>query len=260
MKSYLKIVTINLCEEFPGSKPGLLNRWIFILSQVKGDIVFLQEINSYHFERLSKELGLEILNINYKEGTSVLINPNKLIVVGNNEVKLIDSHIKPIYIGGLHLDDIPSLIHHLNNKIYKSNEIIPVSTSMTKILKLCTSHRSPRLKQELAKAKRYDRAIIAGDFNEPSHLDLDNIKVPVSLLFEASGFKDTYFYANEKKNTNTENGYTWPASYMYEDEPGQRIDMIYTKKIKCVRSVVYDGSNELKWISDHKMVISDLEI
>ena len=259
MKSYLKIVTINICEEFPGAKSGLLNRWIFILSQVKGDIIFLQEINSYNIERLSDELGLHILNINNKEGTCILINPDKLTIVGKNEVTLFNSNRKPIYVGGLHLDDIPSLIHHLNNKIYKSDEIIPVSTSMTKIIKLCIKNRSPRLKQELAMAEKYDRAIIAGDFNEPSHLDLDNIKVPVSLLLEAYGFKDTFFYAN-KKDTNKANGFTWPASHMYKDEPGQRIDMIYAKDIKCVRSVIYDGASKFKWISDHKMVISDLEI
>jgi len=146
MKHNIRILTINLCDEFPGKKSILLNKWILILSKIKGDILFLQEVNSYNIERLANTLGLKMLNINNSEGTSVLINPKKLIIVDNNLVKLVNSRKTPIYIGNIHLDDVPSVMHHMNNMIYKSDVSIPISSSKEKILKLCAVRRIPRLK------------------------------------------------------------------------------------------------------------------
>ena len=258
MERTLRILTINMCAESPGNKPSLLNKWILILSKIKGDILFLQEANLYNIEKLAADLELKILNVDNLEGTSVLINPKKLTIVDDNLVKVIKSRKEPIYIGNLHLDDVPSVLHHMNNMTYKSSKTIPISSSKNKILKLCAEHRLPRLKQELVKAKKYERAILAGDFNEPSHLDLDNLKVPVSNLLEKNGFIDTFWYANP--NVEEAHGYTWPAGSLYKKEPGQRIDMIYTKNMKIVYSIVYDGPKMSKWISDHKMIITDLEI
>jgi endonuclease/exonuclease/phosphatase family metal-dependent hydrolase len=258
MKHHLKIVTINMCTEFPKKRRALLDKWIFVLSQIKADIIFLQEMESFNVERLANALGLKILTIHQFEATCVLLNPNKLTIVDNCTVKLVNSRIEPFYIGGLHLTDIPSVTHHLNHIVYKSSETIPLNTSMEKILKLCEKNRVPRVNEELLNSKEFRRAIIAGDFNEPSHLDLDKIHVPVSKLFEKHGFVDTYWYANKKGKK--EDGYTWPASLMYKTEPDQRIDMIYTKNMKIVRSNVCDCSDSIKWISDHKMVITDVEI
>jgi endonuclease/exonuclease/phosphatase family metal-dependent hydrolase len=193
--------------------------------------------------------------VNNSEGTCVLVNPKKLTILDNNLVKILNSRKEPIYIGNLHLDDIPSVMHHMNNMVYKSSVSIPISSGKAKILKLCIEHRIPRLKQELVKANQYSRAIIAGDFNEPSHLDLDNINVPVSKLLAKNGFIDTYWHANKPEDK--EYGYTWPVSSLYKKEPSQRIDMIYTKNLKVIDSVVF---NSLNWISDHNMVVTDVEI
>ena len=55
-------------------------------------------------------------------------------------------------------------------------------------------------------------------------------------------------------------GYTWPSGKMYENEPKQRIDFIYTKNVKKItKSFVYNNENN-EWLSDHKMVITDIEI
>jgi endonuclease/exonuclease/phosphatase family metal-dependent hydrolase len=241
---------MNLCNENPTKKTTLLNKWINVFSKMKGDVIFLQEINSYNLEKLVGELGMKLLNINNLENTCVLINPHKLTIIDNTHVKL-KSGIKPIFIGGIHLDDIPSLPHHMNNMVYKSSETVPLSYSMDKLLKMCTKRRLPRVKAELATIKNNERAIIAGDFNEPSHLDLDKIKVPVSKEFEKQGFVDAYRYINED-----EPGFTWPAGTFYKKEPVQRVDIIYVKGIKIVDSETYDTGD--KWISDHKMVIADL--
>ena len=254
----LKVATVNMCTEFPERKPELLDKWISVLSKIKADIVFLQEIESFNVERLANGLGLKILTINQFEATSVLVNPHKLSIVDNNVVRLNNSKKDPFYIGGLHLDDIPSVTHHLHNVLYKSSRTIPLGSNMRTIMKLCAENRVPRARAELTRAKKYSRAIIAGDFNEPSHLDLDDVNVPVSKLFEKHGYKDTYWFVN--KTTSLEEGFTWPASLMYKNEPKQRIDMIYSKNMKIARSMVYDGKNSEKWISDHKLVITELEM
>ena len=258
MKRYLRVLTVNLCHECPARKTTLINKWIKHLTKVKGDILFLQEVSAYNLEKLAIELGLKILNINNEEGTCVLINPYKLTIVDNNVVTLKTDNA-PIYIGGMHLDDIPSVPHHMNNMVYKSSVIVPLSYSLDQVLKLCAKRRMPRVKEEMEKAKKYKRAIIAGDFNEPSHLDL-NIDTPVSIEFEKNKFIDTYRDFRPPFSINYDTGYTWPAGILYKTGPLQRIDIIYTKNFKTVDSYVYEGDGGAKWISDHKIVIADLEV
>jgi len=254
MKQIIRIATINLCDENPVKKSTLIIEWITVLSKFNIDILFIQEIYTYNVEKIASELGLKLLNINNFEGIAVFINPVKLVIIDNTHIK-IKSGRKPIYIGGIHLDDVPSLPHHMNNMLYKSTVTIPLSYSMSQILQLCAKRRLPRIKEELKNIKQNDRAIIAGDFNEPSHLDLENIKTPVSIELEKNGFIDTYRYINKNSL-----GHTWPAGKFYKKQPKQRIDFIYTKNIKVVGSDIYDNDNDSTWLSDHKMVVSDVNL
>lgn len=254
MTKIIRIATINLCDENPTKKSTLVTEWITVLSKCNIDILFIQEIYKYNIEKIASELGLKLLNINNFEGTCVFINPSKLVIIDNTHIK-IKSGRKPIYIGGIHLDDVPSLPHHMNNMLYKSSETIPLSYSMSQLLDLCTKRRLPRIKEEMKDIKPNDRAIIAGDFNEPSHLDLENIKTPVSIELEKNGFVDTYRHINKGLL-----GHTWPAGKFYKKQPKQRIDFIYTKNLKVVGSDIYDNDNDSTWLSDHKMVISDINL
>ena len=257
MKHKLRIVTANLCNESIGKKTTLINKWITHLMNIKGDIIFLQEVNAYNLEKLATELGLKILNINHSEGTSVLIDPHKFTIIDNNVITF-KADKTPCYVGAIHLDDIPSVPHHINHMLYKSSEIIPLKCSLDQILKMSAKRRLPRIKTELEHAKKYKRAIIAGDFNEPSHLDLE-LDLPVSTEFERSGFIDTYRSVHLRKSDQYEPGYTWPANALYRDEPVQRIDMIYAKGVTTEKSFLYDGTTGLtKWISDHKILITDI--
>ena len=90
MGQNVRILTINLCDEFSGKKTVLLNKWVLILSKIKADILFLQEVTSYNIESLSNSLGLKIVNINKLEATSILVNHKKLLILDNNLVKLIN--------------------------------------------------------------------------------------------------------------------------------------------------------------------------
>ena len=251
MKHNVRILTLNLCYEYPDKKINILKKWIKILSDIKGDIIFLQEIYSYNIEKLASELGLKILNIDNIESTSVLINPNKLMIDTNNSVTIVGSKKLPIYIGNIHLDDIPSVPYHINHLVYSNK--IPLSYTLDKIIQLCAIHRLPRIKKEIIKTKQFKKAIIGGDFNEPSHLDTEynKFKLPVSIEFKKHNFIDTFHYINPD-----ELGYTWPAGILYKNKTPQRIDMIYTKGIKIIESKIF--CNVPKWMSDHKMVITDI--
>jgi endonuclease/exonuclease/phosphatase family metal-dependent hydrolase len=250
MNHHLRIITINLCNEYPGKKDGLLTRWINILTKTKGDVIFLQEIQSYNLEKLISKLNMKILDINNSDNTCVLINPYKLKIIDNKHIKLRSDtdKMRPIYVSCIHLTDIPSVVHHIDGISYKSTQKIPLDYSLDKVLKLCAKNRLPVIKEELKNIKKTDRSILGGDFNEPSHLDLD-IKLPVSKELYKKGFVDTYRYINK------DSGYTWPTGSLYKKEPNMRVDMIYTKNIKIMDSKTYDSN---KWISDHKMVITDL--
>ena len=67
MKHHLRVITMNLCNENPTKKTTLINKWINVFSKMKGDVIFLQEINSYNLEKLVGELGMKLLNINNLE-------------------------------------------------------------------------------------------------------------------------------------------------------------------------------------------------
>ena len=63
------------------------------------------------------------------------------------------------------------------------------------------------------------------------------------------------------KNTNKINmemGYTWGVGGMYDNEPRQRIDFIYTRNVKVLSSKTYDTNPGFK--TDHKMVITEIEV
>lgn len=238
----MRVVTINLCQEFPGKKKDLIKKWITLFRKIKGDILLLQEIQNYNMVSLASALNLKILNINNEENTCVLINPQKLTIVDNFHVKH-KADPAVLYVAAIHLTDIPALPHYLNGKKYYGS---PLHYSLAKMLKLCAERRLPGLKSVFRQAKKTEMAILAGDFNEPSHFDLD-IPTPVSQAFEKAGFQDTF------RQVNSAPGYTWPAGGMYKRGPLQRIDFIYTKNVGTKRSKVLDTG-----LSDHKMVITDI--
>ena len=80
------------------------------------------------------------------------------------------------------------------------------------------------------------------------------------IWIEKNKFVDTYRDFRPPFTINYDTGYTWPAGVLYKTGPLQRIDIIYTKNLKTVDSYVYEGEGGAKWISDHKMVVADLEV
>ena len=232
----LRVVTANLCDECR------VSNWPGVLGKLAADVVFLQEIGKYNITELAGKLRLVVLDIDHQAGTAVLVN-RMFRVIDNHHVQI---GSRAVYLASIHLTDIPSVSHHAARLVYKSSQIIPLSWPMSKVLMLCAKNRLPEVRRFVKQAEKH-AAIIAGDFNEPSHLDL-KMPLPVSRAMAKYGFTDVYRAANETP------GYTWPAAGFYKREPPQRVDYIYTRGFKLVSSDTLDASG------DHKLVWTVLNV
>ena len=109
--------------------------------------------------------------------------------------------------------------------------------------------------------------IIAGDFNNTSHLDKteEDICTKASISscsLEAAGFVDAYL--NERQLTST--SWTWPSevtapflrSQSAASDQKVRIDRIYVRGWKCVRNAYHSQMDPIRWYSDHLAVQTDL--
>jgi endonuclease/exonuclease/phosphatase family metal-dependent hydrolase len=243
----IRIITVNMCVECSDNKDVASDNSVRLLASMKGDVIIMQETDGYDLEKISLGLDMHILRNNCREHTCVMINPTVLIKLDSYHVCTLQRR-DPIYIGGVHLTDIPSVIHHLNGLVYKSDTILPINIPMDRLIQLCRTNRLPRLRREISRASNCRLAIIAGDFNEPSHLDLPNIDVPCSAFMLKHEFVDTYKHIHP-----TGKGYTWPNNGLYRNEPNQRVDFIYTRNLDITHSYVSS-----KGSSDHKMVITEV--
>lgn len=249
MMTQIRCITMNVCMECSNNQDKSAKYITQLLARLKVDIVFMQETNGYTLPNLAERANMQILNVTPTEYTCVMINPEKLAIIDKYHVRNLQNN-KSVYVGAVHLDDIPSIPHHMHNIIYRSSITLPLTYSMDQILELSASRRLPRLRKEVAKSRLDEQVIIAGDFNEPSHLDLKTITPPCSKYMEAKGFLDTYKHIHPHTSQ-----HTWPNKHYYTDEPKQRVDYIYTRNITIVKSQI---SGDV--LSDHKLVISDILI
>uniref|UniRef100_A0A914I3Z6 Endonuclease/exonuclease/phosphatase domain-containing protein n=1 Tax=Globodera rostochiensis TaxID=31243 RepID=A0A914I3Z6_GLORO len=143
----------------------------------------------------------------------------------------------------------------------------------------------PSFKKFLAQTSEVP-LILAGDFNEPSHLDWTNktchlhkgfvMEWPVTkYLSEKHGLVDTF--RQLRPNVLETPGRTWSSVWDEAFEPSDRIDFIFYKsdQLKPVQSFTYSGLEALKklpekdrwvgieeleerdWSSDHYAVVTD---
>lgn len=112
--------------------------------------------------------------------------------------------------------------------------------------------------------------LIAGDFNEPSHLDWSEMfsqlhqgrsyEFELSKAFELAGFLDSFRFCHS--NAIELPGTTWSTVYKNSSESGtwrgsepqERIDFVYVcgKKLQPLNSWVYHGSEPIFEVPDHK--------
>jgi len=104
-------------------------------------------------------------------------------------------------------------------------------------------------------------AILAGDFNSPSHLDWTaatasthcgyTIDWPTTKAFEAGGFADSFRTAHPDPVADP--GTTWSPEYP-PPEPQDRIDYVLYRGVPTTGSATVGGGG---WPSDHLSVVSD---
>ena len=103
--------------------------------------------------------------------------------------------------------------------------------------------------------------IIAGDFNEPSHLDDSKYGWIISKKFEKAGIIDTYRHIKNKKKVkpvlDTYEYNIEGATCCDNKEPLNRVDYIYTKNVDIKDSAVLD---EYRKLSDHLPVLTTITV
>jgi endonuclease/exonuclease/phosphatase family metal-dependent hydrolase len=266
MVTSLRIITLNLCYECSKqkNKNSIIQKLTTLIKNIKPDIICLQEIGSFDMPKLIEQSSFRMLRLNKKEETCIIINPLKLKKKNTHIIEIKATH-QTIYVSVLHLDDIPSIVHKLHNIPYSYQDSDKETKDQDKVtrdkaikddtlhqmLELSKKTRLPRVKKELNKCGNFEKVIMAGDFNEPSHLDMKGLNLPISKELKKNNFIDSH-YAIHKNNAD----HTWPVGRLYKNEPKQRIDFIYTKNLKAVNAEVYDEGNS--FFSDHKLVLTDI--
>ena len=235
----IHVATLKLSREY--SK-------ISLVKKVYADILFLQEVQFKNLYLYAYTLGMRVLVYNSKQETAVLFNEQKFKRVDNYIIKEKITG-KRVWVYNVHLSDIPSVVHHKENISYGG---VPLEASMDDIIFLCRKNRLPPMMKLLSKfeSASTDKAIIGGNFNEPSHLDVPHLKLPVSKLLADRGFTDAFRNCYIHKN-----GFTWPSNKYFKNKPSQRIDYIYVKNVDVLKTNTLDFP-----FTDHKMVYSEMLI
>src|SRR3990167_1557683 len=173
----------------------------------------------------------------------------------------------PFLMYGVHFQDFPYQPFQSQNIPYCYDKSCQVATQSASVLEReafeTRGADSLKIASIASNFAQKMPIVIAGDFNEPSHLDWTNkavrhgivplaVDYPSSRIFLDSGFKDIWreIYQDEVRHR----GNTWPAyppRYKYRED---RIDFIYARKQDIITYVrLYDTS------SDHRAIIAKLK-
>lgn len=121
--------------------------------------------------------------------------------------------------------------------------------------------RTAQLARVLSEQTRLDAqevlpAIIAGDFNVPSHLDWEpphrdrSFPWPVSRMMERLGYTDTF--RDALPSALADPGETWSPIYDPAEEARDRIDFVYARGLSTVSSMMVGLAPGDKWSPDHE--------
>jgi endonuclease/exonuclease/phosphatase family metal-dependent hydrolase len=238
-------MTVNLCDElyrsgrsFTASKAERTAAWVAELKKYRADIIFFQETDLYNIAELACGLNMNTLSCSPAQHLAVLIAKH----IKKRTSTMVEIDGVQISCHGVHLTDVPSVLHHIKKIPYKSSVTLPITMPIAEVLRRCQMRMPPLVRAVLAAG---NLSIVAGDFNEPSCLDLP-LRLPTSRYMIKNKYTDTY------RALHKASGYTWPIN-MYLGEPPVRVDYIYTRGFKVIRSTTHRCS------SDHRILISQIE-
>ena len=173
--------------------------------------------------------------------------------------------VEEILLIPIHLDDAPFTFYTIRGIPY---ERTPNNfTNKQEIVDSSYSTKSKIIENILQYIKKHpnEKYIIAGDFNEPSHLDDPYNEWIISKKFLEIGLIDSYRYIQNKKGvkpTRDELGYNYEGVTCCNEQgetnfPDCRIDYIYVKNMEIVDSKIL---KKYKNYSDHMPVLSIVKI
>lgn len=246
----MRVMSVNLqfCDTVEA-----VEEWKGYWHETEADLICVQEIGKRCVTHLEKDPSIYVVHHDEQRGTAVLW----LHQASDLEIPLPRS----VWVRSIHLNDVPSIPHHRHRLPYEGNP--PFETELEHLLVLAQSTRGSELEPVLAEAARAEAAragsfthfILAGDFNEPSHLDLqsERIAYPISKRMEEDGWVDVMHLANCAKPT-------WPSKGYFAHHPPQRIDFVYLKGGWRVTYADRYVPKTPGWMSDHYALICDLTI
>jgi len=242
----MNILTLNL--HFSGKNSLNIDIDIYnLLKEHDVDIAGFQEINGITYNKIKNILGNEYDSI-YKAGPGgycifskykIVKNLSRKEHFGNNividyngeEINVINVHLHEHYEGKIPFGPYLKKKYLIDDVFNIINE-----TQLKHIKKLCG---------------QYNKTILMGDFNNPSHLDDNQIIWPVSKYLWDNGYIDSFKFCNSSIGL---------VSSLFKSNTNYRSDMIYCKGLDVLTSNFIDSNNYFVWFSDHKGLLSKIKI
>jgi hypothetical protein len=282
----MKILNFNI--EYGGYDRKIpISKYADIIIDNKVDVFFCTEpqypdINSKtkkpNYDKYGINIMDEVINILEKKGLKYYHieatgMPNYVSIVSKYPIKKtrnkfifkinIPDYPEDVILIPIHLDDSPFTFYSIRGIKYEKT---PMNfKNKDEIVKLSYNTKSKDIENILSYIKRYPdkKYIIAGDFNEPSHLDDPKNEWIISKKFKETNLIDTYRFIQESKNTTKKKdkwGYNIEGSTCCDEgnnEPKNRIDFIYVKNMDVVDSKIL---KKYKDFSDHLPILSIVDI
>ncbi|KAL3068762.1 hypothetical protein niasHS_017328 [Heterodera schachtii] len=292
----LRVLTMNTWQA-GGKVENGLNKIVKHIRALHADIVFLQEMNAKAFDELMKKLGNQWsgqIHLDHKESKPAIVTKHKIVAdtkfYTNWTFGLTIFHDSGMTLNvvNVHLnyrDYGPELLDFAKRGLTSAKLVAPDFRPDGRFQNILDLSAHPSFKNFVAQTSAVP-LILAGDFNEPSHLDWTiktshlhkNLVVewPVTKhLSEKVGLIDTFRHL--RPDASAEPGNTWSSVWDEAFEPSDRIDFVFYKsdQMKPIRSFIYSGTEQLKklpekyrnvdteelderdWSSDHYSVVTD---
>ena len=263
----ISIMSFNIWHDGKAGRQPL-SQTVKTIKESGADIVGLQEVHK-NARAIADELGW--FYVQHGRDTAILSKFKILELSKDKHGALIDCNGQRIAVFNVHFYHAPYQPYQLLKIPYGKAPFIKTEAEAITYAKKARGHEVEALIRDVKSVK--DQSIpffIAGDFNEPSHLDWTEktdyhpLKVvwPTTLALDKAGFKDSYrtVFPDPVKNP----GFTWtPVSRKdSRKDHHDRIDFVLYRNAVVKSSSVVGESRESADIvvkpypSDHRAVVS----
>ena len=252
--NYVKLIKKYNIDIFIGTEPNQP-----IISEKDSKICAdYSKFGENTLEQVAKIIGFNFITTDNKTITIISRYPIKRTSLSFVFEIIVSGHT--IMIIPLHLVDYPFTFYSLRNIPYQNTPL--TFNNKQEVVELSYSTKSKEIEQvlEYIRDNSNKEIIIAGDFNEPSHLDDPMNEWITSKKFEDHGMIDSYRHINKQIITD-KLGYNIDGATccntLFDDEPLNRVDYIYTKNLDIVNSSIL---KEYAHFSDHLPLLTEVKL